>query len=47
VDVTFIDLPGIIQNSDKVHPKKGLLTARNGSIPSIIWCLTISVKTIA
>jgi hypothetical protein len=32
VDVTFIDLPGIIQNSDKVHPKKDTLTVRNGWI---------------
>ena len=32
VDVTFIDLPGIIQNSDKVHPKKDMLTVRNGWI---------------
>ena len=32
VDVTFIDLPGIIQNSDKVHPKKDMLTGRNGWI---------------
>jgi hypothetical protein len=33
VDVTFIDLPGIIQNSDKVPPKKEVLTSRNGSTP--------------
>src|SRR5271170_3044692 len=46
VDVTFIDLPGIIQNSEKVHPKKEVLTSRNGWTRSTTWCRTISVKQI-
>jgi hypothetical protein len=46
VDVTFIDLPGIIQNSDKAHPKKDMLTGRNGLTRSTTWCRTISVKMI-
>ena len=46
VDVTFIDLPGIIQNSEKVHPKKEVLTGRNGSTRSTTWCRTIFVKRI-
>lgn len=46
VDVTFIDLPGIIQNSDKVHLWCDALTGRNGSIRSMIWSPNTSLKTI-
>jgi len=44
VDVTFIDLPGIIQNSDKVHSNKEVLTTRNGWTPLTIWCRITSLK---
>lgn len=42
VDVTFIDLPGIISNANQVHIFGLLSNFRNGSIQSTNWLVTIS-----